>query len=67
MSRIDDVPAGGGVWDHLHDAAAERRRRGLHRELRPTTLMVTHNLGLAERCGRIERLRGAGHVDAPVS
>lgn len=35
MSRIDDVPAGGGVWDHLHDAAAERRRRGLHRELRP--------------------------------
>lgn len=39
----------------------------LHRELRPTTLMVTHNLGLAERCGRIERLRGAGHLDAPVS
>ena len=22
VSRIDDVPAGGGVWDHLHDAAA---------------------------------------------
>jgi len=33
----------------------------LHAELRPTTLMVTHNLALAERCGRIERLRGAGH------
>ena len=33
----------------------------LHRELQPTTLMVTHNLALAGRCGRIERLRGAGH------
>ena len=36
----------------------------LHRELQPTTLLVTHNLALAERCARIERLRGGGH-DAP--
>lgn len=36
----------------------------LHRELQPTTLMVTHNLALAERCGRIERLRGGGHDSA---
>jgi putative ABC transport system ATP-binding protein len=36
----------------------------LHRELRPTTLMVTHNLELAERCARIERLRGSGHDTA---
>ena len=28
----------------------------LHRELRPTTLLVTHNPLLAERCGRIVRL-----------
>ncbi|BDU78223.1 ABC transporter ATP-binding protein [Mesoterricola sediminis] len=28
----------------------------LHRELRPTTLLVTHNPALAERCGRIVRL-----------
>jgi putative ABC transport system ATP-binding protein len=28
----------------------------LHRELRPTTLLVTHNTALAERCGRIVRL-----------
>ena len=28
----------------------------LHRELRPTTLLVTHNLALADRCGRIVRL-----------
>ena len=28
----------------------------LHRELRPTTLLVTHNLALAERCERIVRL-----------
>ncbi len=28
----------------------------LHAELRPTTLLVTHNLALAERCGRIVRL-----------
>jgi putative ABC transport system ATP-binding protein len=33
----------------------------LHREWAPTTLMVTHNLALAERCSRVERLRGAGH------
>lgn len=32
----------------------------LHAELRPTTLMVTHNLALAARCERIERLRGVG-------
>jgi putative ABC transport system ATP-binding protein len=38
----------------------------LHGELRPTTLMVTHNLLLAERCRRIERLRGAGHDTAPT-
>ncbi|HEY3270438.1 MAG TPA: ATP-binding cassette domain-containing protein [Geothrix sp.] len=30
---------------------------GLHAELRPTTLLVTHNLGLAERCMRTVRLR----------
>jgi putative ABC transport system ATP-binding protein len=34
----------------------------LHRELGPTTLLVTHNLALAERCGRTVRL-GA---DTPV-
>jgi putative ABC transport system ATP-binding protein len=28
----------------------------LHRELQPTTLLVTHNPMLAERCGRIVRL-----------
>ena len=28
----------------------------LHAELQPTTLLVTHNLALAERCGRIVRL-----------
>jgi ABC-type lipoprotein export system ATPase subunit len=28
----------------------------LHRELRPTTLLVTHNPLLAERCERIVRL-----------
>jgi putative ABC transport system ATP-binding protein len=28
----------------------------LHAELRPTTLLVTHNPGLAERCGRTVRL-----------
>ena len=28
----------------------------LHQELRPTTLLVTHNMALAERCGRIVRL-----------
>ena len=33
----------------------------LHAELQPTTLMVTHNLDLAERCGRIVRL-GAAHL-----
>jgi putative ABC transport system ATP-binding protein len=32
----------------------------LHGELQPTTLMVTHNLDLAERCARIVRL-GAPH------
>lgn len=37
---------------------------GLHREWAPTTLMVTHNLALAERCTRTERLRGAGHDGA---
>jgi putative ABC transport system ATP-binding protein len=31
----------------------------LHRELRPTTLLVTHNMALAERCSRIVRLGGA--------
>jgi predicted ABC-type transport system involved in lysophospholipase L1 biosynthesis ATPase subunit len=30
----------------------------LHRELRPTTLLVTHNPDLAARCGRIVRLGG---------
>ena len=35
----------------------------LHRELRPTTLLVTHNLALADRCGRIVRL-GAMPVEA---
>jgi putative ABC transport system ATP-binding protein len=29
---------------------------GLHAELRPTTLLVTHNPGLAERCSRTVRL-----------
>jgi putative ABC transport system ATP-binding protein len=29
---------------------------GLHRELRPTTLLVTHNPQLADGCGRVERL-----------
>ena len=29
---------------------------GLHAELRPTTLLVTHNPGLAERCMRTVRL-----------
>ncbi len=38
----------------------------LHAELGPTTLMVTHNLELAGRCGRIERLRGAGHDRQPA-
>ena len=33
----------------------------LHRAWAPTTLMVTHNLALAARCSRIERLKGAGH------
>jgi ABC-type lipoprotein export system ATPase subunit len=28
----------------------------LHRELRPTTLMVTHNPSLSDRCERTERL-----------
>jgi putative ABC transport system ATP-binding protein len=28
----------------------------LHHELKPTTLLVTHNLALAERCGRTVRL-----------
>ena len=28
----------------------------LHEELKPTTLLVTHNMALAERCGRIVRL-----------
>jgi putative ABC transport system ATP-binding protein len=28
----------------------------LHAELKPTTLLVTHNMALAERCGRIVRL-----------
>ncbi|MDR3669270.1 MAG: ABC transporter ATP-binding protein [Holophaga sp.] len=28
----------------------------LHAELQPTTLLVTHNMALAERCGRIVRL-----------
>ena len=32
----------------------------LHAELQPTTLMVTHNLDLAERCERIVRL-GTAH------
>jgi len=32
----------------------------LHQELKPTPLMVTHNLDLAGRCGRIVRL-GAAH------
>lgn len=32
----------------------------LHGELKPTTLMVTHNLDLAERCARIVRM-GAPH------
>lgn len=36
----------------------------LQRECGPTTLMVTHNLTLAERCSRVERLRGAGHDTA---
>ena len=31
----------------------------LHRELRPTTLLVTHNMALAERCARIVRLGAA--------
>jgi putative ABC transport system ATP-binding protein len=31
----------------------------LQRELRPTTLMVTHNLDLAARCDRTVRLHGA--------
>jgi putative ABC transport system ATP-binding protein len=35
----------------------------LHRELRPTTLLVTHNTALAERCERIVRL-GAATVEA---
>ncbi len=35
----------------------------LHRELRPTTLMVTHNLELAARCDRTVRLHG-GHPPA---
>jgi putative ABC transport system ATP-binding protein len=35
----------------------------LHQELRPTTLLVTHNLALADRCGRIVRL-GAMPVEA---
>ena len=39
----------------------------LHHELQPTTLMVTHNLALAERCGRIERLRGGGHDSAALN
>ena len=34
--------------------------RLLHEDLGPTTLMVTHNLDLAARCGRTERLHGAG-------
>ena len=33
----------------------------LHEELKPTTLMVTHNLDLAGRCRRIVRL-GAAHL-----
>ena len=32
----------------------------LHHELRPTTLLVTHNMALAERCGRIVRMGPAG-------
>ena len=28
----------------------------LHKELKPTTLLVTHNMALAERCGRTVRL-----------
>jgi putative ABC transport system ATP-binding protein len=39
----------------------------LQRECGPTTLMVTHNLALAERCSRVERLRGAGHDIATVA
>jgi putative ABC transport system ATP-binding protein len=35
----------------------------LHQELRPTTLLVTHNLALADRCGRIVRL---GAIPAEV-
>jgi len=36
----------------------------LHQELKPTTLLVTHNMALAERCGRIVRLgpKAAGGV-----
>jgi putative ABC transport system ATP-binding protein len=30
--------------------------RDLHKELQPTTLLVTHNQALAEQCGRIVRL-----------
>jgi putative ABC transport system ATP-binding protein len=37
----------------------------LHRELRPTTLMVTHNLELAARCDRTVRLHG-GHASAAL-
>jgi putative ABC transport system ATP-binding protein len=36
----------------------------LHKELRPTTLLVTHNLALAERCGRIVRLGANAGTDA---
>jgi putative ABC transport system ATP-binding protein len=32
----------------------------LHHELRPTTLLVTHNMALAARCGRTVRLGEAG-------
>ena len=34
----------------------------LHTELRPTTLLVTHNPALAERCGRIVRLGALAKV-----
>jgi predicted ABC-type transport system involved in lysophospholipase L1 biosynthesis ATPase subunit len=30
--------------------------QALHRELGPTTLLVTHNVALAERCDRTVRL-----------
>jgi len=36
--------------------AGEEPPQALHRELGPTTLLVTHNVALAERCDRTVRL-----------